>query len=112
MYNMSSTRKIHRGGMKTKVKKGKGHYTNGGKSMKTKGKKGKGHYTKGGMKTKSKKRGKKSMKGGGWGGDYIKRVPSKVELIIRSTPDGKKDGISSTEMMWDKTASISGSSAS
>ena len=48
--------------MKTKVKKGKGHYTNGGKSMKTKGKKG--HYTKGGMKTKSKKRGKKFMKGG------------------------------------------------
>ena len=64
MYNMSLTRKIHRGGMKTKVKKGKGHCTKGGKSMKTKGKKGKGHYTKGGMKTKSKKRGKKFMKGG------------------------------------------------
>ena len=59
---MSLTRKIHRGGMKTNVKKGKGHYTNGGKSMKTKGKKG--HYTKGGMKTKSKKRGKKFIKGG------------------------------------------------
>ena len=64
MYNMSLTRKIHRGGMKTKVKKGKGHCTKGGKSMKTKNKKGKGHHTKGGMKTKSKKRGKKFMKGG------------------------------------------------
>ena len=67
---MALTRKIHRGGMKTKVKKGKGHCTKGGKSMKTKVKKGKGHCTKGGksMKTKVKKgkghctKGGKSMK--------------------------------------------------
>ena len=50
---MSLTRRIHKGGMKTKGKKGKGHCTKGG--MKTKGKKGKGHCMKGG----------KTMKKGG-----------------------------------------------
>ena len=82
MYNMSLTRKIHRGGMKTKVKKGKGHCTKGGKSMKTKNKKGKGHHTKGGMKTKSKKRGKKFMKGGSIASTSTKKGPwQELELM-------------------------------
>ena len=89
MYNMSLTRKIHRGGMKTKVKKCKGNYTNGGESIKIKNKKGKGHHTKGGMKTKSKKRGKKFMKGG------TKITPDKYGI---KTPEDFKKLIESEDL--------------
>ena len=97
--------------MKTKVKKGKGHYTNGGKSMKTKGKKGKGHYIKGGMKTKSKKRGKKFMKGGGWESwkdaegevAFLVEDVGKMDIIISGNDrkDVKKNSNSLTEMGFD-----------
>ena len=94
---MALTRKIHRGGMKTKVKKGKGHCTKGGKSMKTKVKKGKGHCTKGGksMKTKVKKgkghctKGGKSMKtkvkkGGQLPGDVAPAGEDKTRFSVNN----------------------------